>query len=166
MTKSTSRKPQATPRASLRERAADVEASAARVLRREPTPHAAPPASLAQVQARAVDLSGLGITQLSNLFDVFEAVHHQWLAVGCQPFAEHHDPVKGVAPNAAGKLAEQEATRAALIRDRIADEVRLRQPQDDWQRDESLSLRIKDELLCEGGIRNRALLMEAVKAWG
>lgn len=102
---------------------------------------------LAKRQADAVDLSGLGITQLGNLFDVFEAMHHHWLAVGCQPFSEHHDPIEGVSPNAAGRLAEQEATRAALVRDRIADEVGRRQPQDNWQRDEALSLRIKEAAL-------------------
>jgi hypothetical protein len=167
MTKSPSRKAPADPRTSLRERAADVGASAARVLRRKAEePAASQSMPLAKTQADAVELSGLNISQLSNLFDVFEAIHHQWLAVGCQPFAESHAPIVGVRPNAAGNLAEQEASRAALIRDRIADEVRLRKPQDDWQRDEALSLRIKDEILCEGAIRDRDLLMEAVKAWG
>lgn len=167
MTKSTTRKTPAASRPSLRDRAADVGASAARVLGRKAEELAAPqPMPLAKTQADAVELSGLDISQLSNLFDVFEAIHHQWLAVGCQPFAESHDPIVGVRPNAAGDLAEQEASRAALIRDRIADEARLRRPQDDWQRDEALSLRIKDEILCEGAIRDRDLLMEAVKAWG
>ncbi|MHC2104082.1 hypothetical protein [Methylobacterium sp. CM6246] len=167
MSKSSSRKAPAGPRPSLRERAADVGASAARVLRRKAKePAASQSMPLAKMQADAVELSGLNISQLSNLFDVFEAIHHQWLAVGCQPFAKSHDPIVGVRPNAAGDLAEQEASRAALIRDRIADEARLRRPQDDWQRDEALSLRIKDEILCEGAIRDRDLLMKAVKAWG
>lgn len=47
------------------------------------------------------------------------------------------------------------------IRDRIADEMRLRKPQADEQRDTALSLRIKDELLCEGVIRDPNLLLEA-----
>ena len=167
MTKSPSRKAPADPRTSLRERAADVGASAARVLRRKAEEPAAPqPMPLAKTQADAVELSGLDICQLSNLFDVFEATHLHWLAVSCQPFTETRHPIYGVSANMAGKIAEQEAERAALIRDRIADEVRLRKPQDAWQRDEALSLRIKDEILCEGAIRDRDLLMEAVKAWG
>lgn len=122
--------------------------------------------SLAKTQADALSLEGLHIAQLSNLFDVFEAVHTHWLAVGCQPFAKVYDPVDGVCPNAAGEITEQEATRAALIRDRIADRVRLQNPKSDWERDDRLSLRIKDQLLCEGRILDRDLLLELVKVWG
>ncbi|WP_267428414.1 hypothetical protein [Methylobacterium sp. GC_Met_2] len=120
----------------------------------------------AMTQAYAVDLSKLDILALSNLWDAYTSVRDQWQAISefaycidhCEAGSRRHTP--------AGALADAEGERTAFIRDRIADEMRLRKPRVDWERDTALSLRIKDELLCEGAIRNRDLLMEAVKAWG
>jgi len=63
-------------------------------------------------------------------------------------------------------LIDQEANRNGMARDRISDELRTRQTRSIEERKTLLSIRIKDELLCEGSITDRDLLLEAVKAWG
>ncbi|MCJ2125846.1 hypothetical protein [Methylobacterium sp. J-077] len=120
----------------------------------------------AMPHAYAVDLSGLRIQELGNLWDVYTSVRDQWQAVSELPFCTDHHRVGVRGHTPAGTLADAEGTRAAFIRDRIADEVRLREPQNEWERSVALSLRIKSEILCEGAIRDRDLFMEAVKAWG
>jgi hypothetical protein len=117
-------------------------------------------------QAYAVDLSKLDILALSNLWDAYTSVRDQWQAISELAYCMDHRQAGSRRHTPAGALADAEGERTAFIRDRIADEMRVRKPQADWERDTALSLRIKDELLCEGGIRNRDLLMEAMKAWG
>ncbi|MCJ2087796.1 hypothetical protein MKK88_17675 [Methylobacterium sp. E-005] len=123
-------------------------------------------AEWAMTQAYAVDLSNLDILALSNLWDAYTSVRDQWQAVSELAYCIDYRQAGSHRHTPAGALADAEGERAAFIRDRIADEMRLRNPQADWERDTALSLRIKDELLCEGAIRNRDLLLEAVKAWG
>ena len=120
----------------------------------------------AMAHAYAVDLSKLDIQALSNLWDAYTSVRDQWQAVSELAYCINHRQAGSHRHTPAGALADAEGERTAFIRDRIADEIRLRKPQADWERDIALSLRIKDELLCEGAIRNRDLLLEAVKAWG
>ncbi|GJE49984.1 hypothetical protein GOFOIKOB_3025 [Methylobacterium tardum] len=120
----------------------------------------------AMTQAYAVDLGKLDIQALSNLWDAYTSVRDQWQAVSELAYCIDHRRPNSHTHTPAGCLADAEGTRAAYIRDRIADEMHLRKPQADWERDIALSVRIKDELLCEGVIRNRDLLIEAVKAWG
>jgi len=120
----------------------------------------------AMTQAYAVDLSKLDIQALSNLWDAYTSVRDQWQAVSELAYCIDHRRPSSHTHTPAGCLTDAEGTRAAYIRDRIADEMHLRKPQADWERDIALSVRIKDELLCEGVIRDRDLLMEAVKAWG
>lgn len=50
--------------------------------------------------------------------------------------------------------------------ERINQEMQLRSSSDDISSDAELSLRIKHELLYEGRITDRDLLLEAVKPWG
>ena len=120
----------------------------------------------AMTHAYAVDLSKLNIQALSNLWDAYTSVRDQWQAVSELAFCIDHRQAGSHRYTPAGALADAESERTAFIRDRIADEMRLRKLQTDWERNIALSLRIKDELLCEGAIRNRDLLLEAVKAWG
>lgn len=108
------------------------------------------------------DLSGIDSGALAHLFDVYESVSSQWCAVSCQPCIEGG----GIEKGSALAMALNEADRAGVARDRIADELRRRTPQDARERDALLSVRIKEELLCEGRIMDRELLMDAVKAWG
>ena len=123
-------------------------------------------AAWAMTQAYAVDLSDLDILALSNLWDAYTSVRDQWQAVSELAYCIDHRQAGSHRHTPAGTLADAEGERAAFIRDRIANEMRLRNPQADWERDAALSLCIKDELLCEGAIRNRDLLLKAVKAWG
>lgn len=108
------------------------------------------------------DLEAIDSTALAYLFDLFEMMHVQWLAVSCQPIFVR----SGNQTGSSHSLVDIEASRAAITRDRIADEIRKRTPRDSTERDALLSLRIKDEILCEGRILDRDLLLDAVKAWG
>jgi hypothetical protein len=108
------------------------------------------------------NFQGIDSNALAHLFDIYEAVNAQWLAVSCQPVCARGGNGRG----SAHELTEWEAGRAGQVRDRIAEELRKRVPQNSSERDTILSLRIKDEILCEGRILDRELLLEAVKAWG
>lgn len=119
--------------------------------------------SWAMPHANAVDLSSLSLTALSGLYDVYCGMRDHWLAVGDLPFC-------GTGPNAwaspARALAQEESERAAFLASRIADEARLRTQDDAHARDVALSLRVRDELRCEGMILDRDVLMDLVKAGG
>ncbi|MCJ2131557.1 hypothetical protein MKK51_22345 [Methylobacterium sp. E-045] len=111
---------------------------------------------------QASDLTNIDSNALAYLFDLFEMMHSQWLAVSCQPIFVRSGNQAGFPPS----LVDIEASRVANARDRIADEIRKRTPRDPSERDTLLSIRIKDEILCEGRILDRDLLLDAVKAWG
>lgn len=115
-----------------------------------------------EASGQGSDLEAIDSTALAYLFDLFEMMHSQWLAVSCQPIFARSGNQAGFPPS----LLDIEASRAAITRDRIADEMRKRTPRDPSERDTLLSLRIKDEILCEGRILDRDLLLDAVKAWG
>lgn len=108
------------------------------------------------------DLTGLDTRALDRMFDAYAAVSKSWNALGCLPFIR----AGGSGIGSVWEYIDREAVRCALERDRISAELRSRQPQNDEERDMLLSARIKDELMCEGQIIDRDLLLEAVKAWG
>lgn len=108
------------------------------------------------------DFGSIDSEALAHLCDVFEAIGSQWDAVSCQPVIEGARDGYG----SAASLAHAESKRAERVRFRVVDEIRRRQPRDDGERDTLLSVRIRDELLREGSITDRDLLLEAVKAWG
>ena len=108
-------------------------------------------------QADAVNLSDCSIVSLGRLFEAFSTAADTWSDMSCLPFAE--------ADEAASRLLDDEYQRASLIRDRIVSLLRSRQPKDDSERDEVLIARLRHELLCEGALRDQALLTDITTAW-
>ncbi|MCJ2137272.1 hypothetical protein MKK69_25045 [Methylobacterium sp. J-026] len=121
----------------------------------------------AKAQAAAVDLSGLSMLQLANLFESFVKAADDWLSLDGEPWLEESPNSSFRVPNAAGRLIDREQNRAAWIRDRIAKEMQERTPLTDTERNRRLEALIRYELLCEGGLHNAPeLRAEIAKAWG
>lgn len=118
---------------------------------------------IAKRQVAELPLASLSILELGNLYDEFGAAADHWQAIRCQPFCMSRLAYDALA---AGQLADAEANRASLIKDRIAQEVRAGVPKNEQERDEILCIRIRDEIRCESRIRDRSLLREAAKVWG
>lgn len=121
----------------------------------------------AKAQAAAVDLSGLSMLQLANLFENFVKAADDWLNLDGEPWLEQDPDNPRRAPNAAGRLVDREQSRAAWIRDRIAKEMQGRTPLTGSERDRRLEVLIRYELLCEGSLHHAPeLRTEIAKAWG
>ncbi|SFT11050.1 hypothetical protein [Methylobacterium sp. yr668] len=121
----------------------------------------------AVTQAAAIDLSGLTILELNNLYDRFNGVADSWLAVSSQPWARASADGQCHVSTAGGRIVDCEQDRAGEIRNRIAEEIRRRAPADDLERNMRLETLIQFELLCEISLRhNPELRAEIAQAWG
>lgn len=121
----------------------------------------------AKAQAAAIDLSGLSVLQLANLFENFTKAADDWLNLDGEPWLEQGPDSPYRAPNTAGRLVEREQNRAAWIRDSIVGQLRSRTTATDSERDRRLEALIRHELLCEGGLHHAPeLRAEITKSWG
>ncbi|WP_426313881.1 hypothetical protein ACN9MF_20420 [Methylobacterium fujisawaense] len=126
-----------------------------------------PDRAWAVTQAAAIDLSGLTILELNNLYDRFNGIADGWLAVGSQSWAKATPDNPFHAPSAGGRIVDREQDRAGEIRNRIAEEIRQRAPADDLERNMRLETLIQFELLCEISLKhNPELRAEIAQAWG
>lgn len=114
-----------------------------------------------------MDLSGLSMLQLANLFESFIAAADEWLSLGAEPWLEQDGKSPYRAPNPAGRIVDREQDRAAEIRTRIVEEMRNRAPATDSERDRRLEALIRYELLCECTLSHSPELRAKIaKAWG
>ncbi|MCJ2054752.1 hypothetical protein [Methylobacterium sp. J-070] len=121
----------------------------------------------AKAQAAAVDLSGLTLLQLHNLFGCYAAAADTWLTSSDEPWLQQDPDSPWRDPNAAGRLVDREQNRAAWIRERVVDELRSRKPATDAERDYRLQTLIRNEIMCEGNLRHAPdLRAEIANAWG
>lgn len=121
----------------------------------------------AVTQAAAIDLSSLTILELNSLYDRFAGVADGWLAVSSQPWARASADGQCHVSTAGGRIVDREQDRAGEIRNRIAEEMRLRAPADDLERNMRLETLIQFELLCEISLKhNPELRAEIAQAWG
>ncbi|MCJ2068527.1 hypothetical protein MKK75_06865 [Methylobacterium sp. J-030] len=121
----------------------------------------------AKAQAADIDLSGLSLLQLTNLFENFVKAADDWLNLDGQPWLEQNPDSPYRTPNTAGHLVDREQNRAAWIRDRIIKEMHNRTAATDSERDRRLEALIRYELLCEGSLHHAPeLRAEIAKAWG
>ncbi|TNC16417.1 hypothetical protein FF100_04000 [Methylobacterium terricola] len=121
----------------------------------------------AGASAAKVDLRPLTVLQLVNLHEAYRAAQHLWDGIGARPYSIASRDQRGcIHMTMAGKLAEFEEARAALVGDRIVDEITSRSPQNDRERDYILSLRLQHEIDCEGRIRDADMMREISQAWG
>lgn len=112
----------------------------------------------ARVQADAVNLSGCNIKALARLFEAFSAAADRWSDLSCLPYAEEDEAI--------ARVVDGEYERAGFVRDRILGLLRSRRPENDSERDDALSVRLRYELDCEMKVRDRALIAEINAAWG
>ncbi|WP_182179264.1 hypothetical protein [Methylobacterium radiotolerans] len=128
--------------------------------------HLTPDRRWAIAQASAVDLNGLTVLQLHNLFESFAEAADRWLSVLHQPWADEASQDEFRSLNAAGRLLDREQDRAAEIRSRIADEIRSRKPLNQDEHDLRLETLIRYEMMCEGSLRHAPeLRAEIAQAW-
>lgn len=122
---------------------------------------------LAKAEAEALGVSGMGISELSALYDKLRAARELWGAAMCEPVAVASHSTQGfVVRSHYGSRAEFEDVRAGFLMDRVATEIANRPAINDWERDNQLALRIQQEIACEGRIQNPALLAEIARTWG
>ena len=121
----------------------------------------------AVTQGAEVDLSGLTILELNNLYDRFNGVADGWLSVSSQPWARASADGQCHVSTAGGRIVDREQDRAGEIRNRIAEEIRQRTPADELERNMRLETLIQFELLCEISLKhNPELRAEIAQAWG
>ena len=126
-----------------------------------------PDRAWAVAQASALDLSGLPVMHLHNLFESFAEAADQWLSLAHQPWADDTANSEFRRPNAAGRIIDREQDRAGEIRSRIAEEIRSRTPSSANEHDWRLETLIRYEIMCEGSLRHAPeLRAEIAKAWG
>lgn len=114
--------------------------------------------------AYGLDIASVTVPNLLRLYDVFSAAHllldtvsdERGLMSADSGFAER---------TAGGVIVGAEANRLGCLRDVCVAELRRRAPAEK-ERDYVLETRIRHEMLCEGKIRDRALLAEINAAWG
>ncbi|SFV14490.1 hypothetical protein SAMN02799631_05882 [Methylobacterium sp. 174MFSha1.1] len=117
--------------------------------------------------AAKVDLKPLTVLQLVNLHEAYQAARHLWEGVVARPYSvAFRDPRGCVHASPVGHLADFEETRAALVGERIIDEIANRSPQTEKERDYILSLRLQHEIACEDRIRDADMMREISQAWG
>lgn len=124
-----------------------------------PSPTLSPTRRWAIEQAATVDLSGLEILELHNLYNLFASASDAWNAAACLPWADESLN--------AGEVVEREDERAAEIRDRIVAEIQAKVPTGSLEHGWRLETLIRHALLCEGSLQHAPeLRAEITKAWG
>ena len=111
-----------------------------------------------QAQADTVDLSGISVLNLCNLFERFSSAADGWSDLSCLPYVEECEAVS--------RVVDGEYERAGKVRDRIALLLRNRALTDAVERDAILRTEVAYELQCNGGLENKALLARINAAWG
>lgn len=130
-------------------------------------PGADQPVLTPKASAEGVNLSDLSINGLSALYEAAGAVRELWNGAMCLPVAVAKQHPNGcVTLSPLGRLADFEDSRLSFLRDRIVDEAAGRSPEDEYDRDNLLNLRIQHEITCEGRIQDAALLADISQAWG
>lgn len=131
------------------------------------TPAPVQPALTPKASAEAVDLSKVSVNGLCALYETAGAVRELWNGAMCLPVSvagRHSNGCVTLSP--LGRLADFEDSRLSFLRDRIVDEAAGRSPANNHDRDNILSLRIQQEIACEGRIADAALLADIAKTWG
>ncbi|SDO59797.1 hypothetical protein SAMN05216360_12927 [Methylobacterium phyllostachyos] len=132
-----------------------------------PRPVVPPVRAWAIEQAAKVNLSGLDILQLHNLYGLFAGAADTWSAATCVPWARQSPESPFHTLTAGGETVEREEQRAAEVRDRIVAEIRTKIPTGSLEHGWRLEILIRHEMLCEGSLQHAPdLRAEIAKAWG
>ncbi len=136
--------------------AADRGNTAQPIAEPSPAPVALDYGERAKLSAEQIELSGLDVLSLAHLFEAFQAARFSWEGVVAHPCCDRGQ---------LGDLLDFESERAAFALARIAEEIASRTPSTDEQRDEILMSRAYYEMMCNGRIRDNALLADITRAW-